>query len=95
MFLLRLTVESEVLIPFLNVPIPLLLAIPFASGITLFWCKQVNPNFIASNGDIVLCTFYLTLWVYVVSALFYFLSFFAILLAGAGGGLSNPHDRYY
>ena len=50
---------------------------------------------IATGGDIWLITFYLTLWVDLALVLFYFLSFFAILMGALGGGFGSPHDRYY
>ena len=71
--------------------IPFLGAIPLTSLTVMSLCKLTSSQFVRS---IWLSSFYLTLWIYLILALFYLLSFFAILLAGAGG-FGSPDDRYY
>ena len=59
--------------------------------VTMSLCKLTSSQFIKS---IWLSSIYLSLWIYIILALFYFISFFAVLVAGLGG-FSEPDDPYY
>ena len=86
------TIESIVFWSMVELGVPFLGAIPLSSLTTTGLSKLISSG---SIKNVWVSGFYLTVWIYLILALFYFLSFFAILLAGAGGGLSNPYDSYY
>ena len=68
-------------------------AIPLASYVTLFVCRLLKKSFIPALHQILLCGTYLTLWLYFIVALLYFLNIFGILL-GSGGGMGSYYDSY-
>ena len=76
---------------FIVAEVSFLAAIPLASLITMGLCKLTSSQSIKS---IWLSSIYLSLWIYLIGVLFYFISFFAVLVAGLGG-FSEPDDPYY
>ena len=77
---------------FIVAEVSFLAAIPLASLITMGLCKLTSSK---SINSIWLSSLYLTVWLYIVVILFYFIGLLAIFGAGIGGRLSERDDDPY